>query len=79
MANMSYCRFHNTRLDMDDCIEALKRAEWDDEKISKEEVRYCKMMFDTIIGYLDDEGLIDEFDYDAYEEWQNNLDEWSED
>lgn len=79
MANMSYCRFHNTRLDMDDCIEALKRAEWDDEKISKEEIRYCKMMFDNIIGYLDDEGLIDEFDYDAYEEWQNNLDEWSED
>lgn len=79
MANMSYCRFHNTRLDMDDCIEALKRAEWDDEKISKEEIRCCKMMFDTIIGYLDDEGLIDEFDYDAYEEWQNNLDEWSED
>ena len=79
MANMSYCRFHNTRLDMDDCIGALKRAEWDDEKISKEEIRYCKMMFDTIIGYLDDEGLIDEFDYDAYEEWQNNLDEWSED
>lgn len=79
MANMSYCRFHNTRLDMDDCIEALKRAEWDNEKISKEEVRYCKMMFDTIIEYLDDEGLIDEFDYDAYEEWQNNLDEWSED
>ena len=79
MANMSYCRFHNTRLDMDDCIEALKKAEWDDEKISKEEIRYCKMMFDTIIGYLDDEGLIDEFDYDAYEEWQNNLDEWSED
>lgn len=78
MANMSYCRFHNTRLDMDDCIEALKRAEWDGEKISKEEVRYCKMMFDTIIEYLDDEGLIDEFDYDAYEEWQNNLDEWSE-
>ena len=78
MANMSYCRFHNTRLDMDDCIEALKRAEWDGEKISKEEVRCCKMMFDTIIGYLDDEGLIDEFDYDAYEEWQNNLDEWSE-
>ena len=78
MANMSYCRFHNTRLDMDDCIEALKKAEWDGEKISKEEVGYCKMMFDTIIEYLDDEGLIDEFDYDAYEEWQNNLDEWSE-
>ena len=40
MANMSYCRFHNTRLDMNDCIEALKRAEWDGEKISKEEIKY---------------------------------------
>ena len=79
MANMSYCRFHNTRLDMDDCIEALKRAEWDGETISKEEIRYCKWMFDNIIEYLDDEGLLEEFDYEAYDEWKSNLDEWGED
>ena len=79
MANMSYCRFHNTRLDMDDCIEALKRAEWDGYKISKAEIKYCKWMFDNIIEYLDDEGLLEEFDYDAYDEWKSNLDEWSED
>ena len=36
MANMSYCRFHNTRLDMDDCLNALERVEWEDYKISKE-------------------------------------------
>lgn len=23
MANMTYCRFHNTNLDMSDCIDAL--------------------------------------------------------
>ena len=79
MANMSYCRFHNTRLDMDDCIDALKRAEWDGEKISKAEIKYCKIMFDNIIAYLDDEGIIDEFDWDVYEEWKSNLDEWCKD
>ena len=79
MANMSYCRFHNTRLDMDDCIEALKRAEWDGEKISADEIRKCKIMFDNIIEYLDDEGIIDEFDWDAYEEWKSNLNTWVED
>ena len=79
MANMSYCRFHNTRLDMDDCIEALKRAEWDGKKISQEEIKYCEWMFDSIIEYLDDEGIIDEFDWDVYEEWKSNLHEWSDD
>ena len=79
MANMSYCRFHNRRLDMNDCIEALKRAEWDGEKISKEEIKYCEWMFDSIIEYLDDEGIINEFDWDAYEEWKSNLHEWSDD
>ena len=79
MANMSYCRFHNTRFDMDDCIEALKRAEWDGKKISKEEIKYCEWMFDSIIEYLDDEGIIDEFDWDVYEEWKSNLHEWSDD
>ena len=79
MANMSYCRFHNTRIDMDDCIEALKRLEWDDEEtISEEEAKYCTWMFDSIIEYLDDEGLLEEFDYDAYEEWKSNVKEWSE-
>ena len=23
MANMSYCRFHNTRLDLQDCLDAI--------------------------------------------------------
>ena len=36
-------------------------------------------MFDSIIEYLDDEGIIDEFDWDAYEEWKSNLHEWSDD
>ena len=81
MANMSYCRFHNTRLDVDDCIEALKRAEWDGEKISKEEIKYCKWMFDSIIEYLSYEGIIyiGEFDWDAYEGWKTNLHAWSDD
>ena len=78
MANMSYCRFANTRIDVEDCIETLREAEWNGETISEDEIGYCRMMFDTIIDYLDEEGIIDEFDWDAYEEWKSNLHEWSE-
>ena len=77
MANMSYCRFHNTRMDMNDCIEALRRIEDGDEDISKEEAKYCIWMFDSITDYLYDEGLLEDFDYDAYEEWKDNVKEWS--
>lgn len=34
MANMSYCRFHNTLLDLQDCYENL-----DDEDLSPDEER----------------------------------------
>lgn len=78
MANMSYCRFHNTRLDMDDCIETLREAEWGEERISEDEIGYCRMMFDTIIDYLDEEGLIDEFDWDKYSRWKEKLIEFCE-
>ena len=35
MANMSYCRFHNTRLDLEDCIDALRN----EERLSSDEAR----------------------------------------
>ena len=78
MANMSYCRFHNTRLDMDDCINALRDAEQGIEKISDSEINSCKRMFNNIMEYLDEQGILDGIDWDAYEEWKSNLDEWGE-
>ena len=67
MANMSYCRFHNTRIDMSDCIEALDC----EEELSREEAEYCVLMFEEIVSYLDDEGIMDAEDFDAA------LDEWA--
>lgn len=78
MANMSYCRFANTRIDVEDCIETLREAEWGEERISEDEIGYCRMMFDTIIDYLDEEGLIDEFDWDKYSRWKEKLIEFCE-
>lgn len=78
MANMSYCRFHNTRMDMNDCINALERAEWGEITISEDEIRQCKYMFDSIMEYFDNKGILDENSWDAYEEWKESLDEWSE-
>jgi hypothetical protein len=30
MANMSYCRFHNTKQDLQDCIQAIENGEIQD-------------------------------------------------
>ena len=68
MANMSYCRFHNTRLDMRDCIEVLESG----EELSRAEAEKCVLMFEEIIRYLDDEGIMGAEDIDAA------LDEWAE-
>ena len=78
MANMSYCRFHNTNMDMADCLDALRMAEWNGNKISEEEIGYCRMMFDNIIDYLDEENLLDEFDWDVYSRWKEKLIEFCE-
>lgn len=69
MANMSYCRFYNTELDMSDCIEALRC----EETLSREELAACKCMFQEIVQYLDEEGV--EVDYDGFSDFLTNLSE----
>lgn len=44
MANMSYCRFENTKSDLADCVSALERIAYDNESISKREWHYAKQM-----------------------------------
>lgn len=41
MSNMSYCRFTNTRTDLNDCLDALRR----DERMSGMEVQAGRNMF----------------------------------
>jgi len=37
MGNMSYCRFQNTRMDLDDCYKALQNGEGSDKELSGDE------------------------------------------
>lgn len=61
MANMSYCRFQNTRQDLDECIEAIR----DGDEISREESRAGKRMFQSFLGLCQDYGIIEDFDVEA--------------
>lgn len=38
MGNMSYCRFYNTAIDLQECVDAINEGEYEDE-ISKMEVQ----------------------------------------
>lgn len=71
MANMSYCRFRNTKADMEDCLDALK----DREELSKEEFGACKRMLKDIVEFLVDEGIVE----DDYEELKERLQDFFDD
>ena len=58
MANMSYCRFQNTRLDMEDCLDALR----EEKPLSRDEANAGRWMIDDILGYCRDNGIIDSYD-----------------
>lgn len=58
MANMGYCRFHNTRADLEDCLEALN----ENRTLSNEEFKACKQMFGMFIDFLYDEDIIEDED-----------------
>lgn len=75
MANMSYCRFQNTAMDLDDCQSALEAMTNEPERpLSREELAAAKRLVRTCLNIasivadtadvevgdlLDDEGKID--------------------
>ncbi len=63
MPNMSYCRFQNTRYDMEDCLIALR----DEKHLSRDEAKAGRWMFDDILSYCRDVGIIDDYDSDMLE------------
>lgn len=71
MANMSYCRFTNTRQDMDDCLEALR----DEKRLSDFEVRAGRNMFRDILEFCQEQGIIDAFDEEDVDDLFRNLQE----
>lgn len=57
MANMSYCRWHNTNMDVADCLEAF----WDNKEMSKDEMYSAKWMMERVCEFLYDNEVIEEY------------------
>lgn len=68
MINMSYCRFHNTNMAVCECIDALT----ENEALNADERIACINLFNNVINYLEDEGVI-ESDPDAFDEWAESI------
>lgn len=63
--NMSYCRFRNTAVALNECLEALH-----EEDIETREDRFtAKEMFRTFLRFCCEYGIIDEFDDDQLEQF----------
>lgn len=58
MSNMSYCRFTNTRTDLNDCLDSLRH----DERMSEMEVREGRNMFEEFLTFCQKYGIIDDYD-----------------
>jgi len=69
MANMSYCRFHNTNIDMNDCIEAL----YDNDGLSSDEYIACKNMFENVLEFFEGNDVI-EVDWNEFNHWLETID-----
>ena len=71
MPNMSYCRFHNTNLDLLDCLGALE----EEETLSQDEFLSCQNLFRNFINFCCEEGIIedDEVDERLEEFFQNRI------
>lgn len=64
MSNMAHCRFHNTKIDIQDCLDAVHNQDIP----SNSELNSAKSMFENVLTFLQDNGVIDEFNEDALNE-----------
>lgn len=68
MANMSYCRFQNTNMDMSDCIDAL----YDGEELSDDEAIACKDMFENVLEFFEEHDVC-EVNWDEFSYWLDTI------
>lgn len=61
MSNMSYCRFTNTRNDLEDCLEAIRA----DKRLSDTEAKAGRWMFDDFLSFCREYGIIDSYDQET--------------
>ena len=67
--NMSYCRFTNTRTDLVDCLDSIRR----DERLSGFEADAGKKMFREFLAFCQDYDIIDDYDEDSIDETFDGL------
>lgn len=63
MANMSYCRFRNTRDDLEDCLDALR----DERRLSPQEAKSGRWMFEEFLDFCRENCIIDGYHADEIE------------
>lgn len=71
MSNMSYCRFTNTRSDLDDCLQSLMR----DDKLRDFEIHAGKNMFREFLAFCRDRDIIETYDTELIDEMFDGLKE----
>lgn len=69
MSNMSYCRFTNTRSDLEDCLDALRQ----DKRLSEFEAKAGRNMFMDFLEFCRDYDIISGYDSDVLETLFRNL------
>ena len=67
MPNMSYCRFHNTSLDLQDCVDAMEQAETlADLDLSQYEKDAYEEMRQLCKSFLMEYDRLSDADFDAF-------------
>ena len=69
MSNMSYCRFTNTKTDLGDCLDSIRR----DDHLSDFEADAGKRMFREFLAFCRDYDIIDGYDGEAIDELFDGL------
>lgn len=69
MSSMSYCRFTNTRADLNDCLDTIQR----DERLSEMEVQAGRNMFTEFLTFCRDCDIIDDYDGQLVRDLFQNL------
>lgn len=68
MINMNYCRFNNTELALDECLDTIKSG----KELSEEEMNSCRKLFGQFIDFCYDSGILE----DDYDETNERLEEF---
>ena len=75
MPNMSYCRFHNTRTDLNDCLDALREG----KLLSADEARDGRRMFVDFLDFCRENFIITGYDEDEIKAFFDNRTEKEDD